>query len=72
MTKIVETTGGKFDVIASGLSWVDAMNQTMALEVNVGGTFRECPDDMTAEQFAEWKRSASNNSCPVQADWAYL
>ena len=69
-SSIVETTGGGFEVVASGLTWVDAVNQAMTLEWNVGGVFREVPDGQTAEEYAAARLQLS--ACPVQADWAYL
>lgn len=78
MTKtyqIVEMTNGGFEIVASRLTFVEACNQAMTLNVNVEGLvdFRELPVTITnREEYYAWQRAAGNNSCPVQADWAYL
>ncbi len=77
MTKtyqIAELTNGGFEIVARNLTWMDACNQAMTLNVNVDGAdFREVPMTVNCRgELRAWENRATNNSCPVQADWAYL
>lgn len=76
MTKtfqIVDLSNGGFEVVASNLTWADACNQAMTLSFNLNGKFRGVSMDIT--NIADYRADqnyANNNSCEVQASWAYL
>lgn len=61
MYNLIETTNGKFEVIATGMSYVDAENQAMFLEAYEEGTFRAAMQD-TKEAYDEYQRSAVSGS----------
>lgn len=67
---IVQVIARETEVVASGLSWVEAMNQSMALAAHVGGTFREVADG--TDWFAVQAARNAAPPCRVQAAWAYL
>ncbi len=70
-THIAIVTRGAFEIVARNLSWVDATNQAMSLEYQVGGEFTSTSCD-TKEEYDAWRAAAKNNQCPVQHAWANL
>lgn len=68
MYNLIEMTDGKFEVIAHGLSFVEACNQAMFLETYEGGTFREVRAEITStDAFNAWQHEASQG--PFWPDW---
>lgn len=70
---IIDMTNGAFDIVAHGLTFVDATNQAMTLEYQIGGKFRQVFDtNATREAYAAWQNEASRNYDPSQGGWAFL
>lgn len=70
---IIETTNGAFEVIATGLSFVDSTNQAMTLEFNLGGRFLAVAEEhSTPAAYAAWRDEGKRNYDPTQGGWAFL
>ncbi len=68
MYNLIETTNGKFEVIATGMSYVQAENQAMFLQTFEAGTFRAIKADIkSADELRDWQNSVTSGS-----SWDYL